>query len=265
MSRSTSIGADYSSTIDAAATRFGDHEGMSSSRILEWLVQFDDADLPLAARVLDSIKYVNATNIRALTTRLVELVVTEVGTEADVLFVPIGGTPGSGSEIIARALRRITEPIEPRVITMMDLQGGGISPDAIVFVDDFCGTGDSLVEWWATVEPVVRPIGATVVFGALVMLSEAVDRIESLGLTLAVEELGEEADVFHARGSSFSDDEQSTLLNYCQKTSCSPWFLRGYGDSGLLLAFKHGCPDNSLPILWYGDEGWSELFQRRAI
>ena len=25
----------------------------------------------------------------------------------------------------------------------------------------------------------------------------------------------------------------------------------GYGSCGLMISFQHGCPNNSIPILWY--------------
>ncbi len=37
----------------------------------------------------------------------------------------------------------------------------------------------------------------------------------------------------------------------------------GYGDLGLALAFSHGVPDSTLPILWWEENGWIPLVPRR--
>lgn len=36
----------------------------------------------------------------------------------------------------------------------------------------------------------------------------------------------------------------------------------GFGGAGLTLVFQSNCPNNSLPILWNGDNGWYPLFPR---
>jgi hypothetical protein len=63
----------------------------------------------------------------------------------------------------------------------------------------------------------------------------------------------------------FSADQKARLLDYCVATGCSEKFVKGYGDAGLLVAFKHGCSNNSLPVLWVTSDDWQGLFRRRAI
>lgn len=266
MSRAAAVGAEHSGVVEGAAQRFGDHESMSESRVLKWMLQFEDEDLALAAKVLEHLRYFNANNIRNMTRQMVEMVVGETGaTRGRSLFVPMTARPGGGSETVARALREVSQPFKPRLSTMVDLLDPPRSVETVVFVDDFSGTGNTLVDWWENVETLVRPLAATVVFAALVMTSDAADRARELGVTVAVEEMGAEANALHEGQAVFTASERATILNYCRKTGCSPSFMRGYGDSGLLVAFRHGCPNNSLPVLWYGGEAWAPLFHRRAL
>lgn len=266
MTRTASIWTKYSGTIEEAASRFGDHEGMSPERVCAWMSQFSDAHLPLAKKLLEQMRYLNATNIRTLSKRLVEMVADEVGLKPETtVFVPMSQTPGGGADLVARALRRVEAPFTPRMATMVDLMKPPETLETVVFVDDFSGTGDTLVEWWQTVEPIVRPLGAAVVFSALVMTSDAADRANDLGTAIAVDEVAVEANVFHDDNPQFDAAEKATILSYCKKTGCSNDFLRGYKKSGLILSFKHGCPNNSIPILWYSRKDWYELFQRRAL
>jgi hypothetical protein len=137
--------------------------------------------------------------------------------------------------------------------------------DAIVFLDDFAGTGDTLVSWWENVESIVRPSNAAVFVGVLVLNERARPRIEEFAAVLSVTDLDIEADVFAAESTVFSEERKATLLNYCRETGCGPRYEQGYGNCGLLVVLKHGCPNDSLPILWYGGTAWRTLFSRRAI
>src|SRR5947209_11950041 len=149
MSRLTAIEAQYSEEIAEAADRFGDHEDLSPGRILKWMGQFADDHLQLASKVLIKIKYYGSSNIRAMTRELALIVLQNLkGTDRkQIFFVPVG-QPGSSSTIIARVLRELSRTGVTRgikVAWMTDLEKLG--PDevsAIVFVDDFSGTGDKL-------------------------------------------------------------------------------------------------------------------------
>lgn len=270
MSRPASIWTEYSDTIESAAERFGDHEGMTPERVLQWLLQFEDADLPIAVKVLEEIRYLNTPNIRASSRNIVEIVDAEVEADSQrILFVPIS-TPGSGAELVARAIRDVENPFRPRMASMVDLARTDLGnedalPAAIVFLDDFSGTADTFIEWWEVNESIIRPLGADVIFAALLMTSAAMERIRDLGTPIAIEELGPEANVFRNGHPRFTESDQETILSYCSQTGCSDKFLRGYGESGLLLAFKHGSPNNSIPLLWYSKKEWKELFRRSGL
>jgi hypothetical protein len=137
--------------------------------------------------------------------------------------------------------------------------------DAVVFLDDFSGTGDTLADWWLNVESIVLPLGVDVLVGTLAMTTRAEDRIREFAYPVTTELLGPEADVLSAHNGSFDDEEKNQILSYCERTGCPPEYLRGYGGAGLLMSFKHGCPNNSLPILWCETDDWQNLFSRRAI
>ena len=37
----------------------------------------------------------------------------------------------------------------------------------------------------------------------------------------------------------------------------------GFGDCQALVVFDATCPNDTLPVLWYGDSGWKPLFARQ--
>lgn len=266
MPRLDRIDAAYAEELDEAAHRFGDHEDMSRGHVLRWLSQFTDDHLEVGAAVLQRISYYNASQIRIMARQLVTVVhdqFNDIDRQA-IVFVPVGD-PGSSSGIIARAIRDMRP--RPRLMLMADIEDlppGDIR--VIVFVDDFSGTGNQLREWWTNVEMLIRPKEATIAVALLVMNTRARVRIEEFAEhALAVVELSDNSNVLHQNSQAFTAAEKTTLLHYCSQTHCAAQFMRGYGDCGLLIAFRHGCPNNSLPILWYNARPWRALFHRSAL
>lgn len=267
MRRTTRIQLEFSDAIERAVDDFGDHEGMTEARLLRWLDQFADEDLGLAIEVVKAVRYFDTANIRSMTKKLYRMITAELADRGftSAVFVAAGGS-GSGSATVVRALRELVRGTPYRIATMLEVASivpGGV--DAIVFVDDFSGTGDTLVEWWANVEPIVRPNNAAVFVGLLVLNERARPRLEEFADVLSVTELGPEANVLGNDSNVFSKEQQERLLKYCRSTGCSRRYERGYGACGLLVALKHGCPNDSLPILWHDGDVWRPLFNRRAI
>ena len=176
MKRATRILTDHQDDVVDALDRFGDHEDMSEARIVKWLEQFRDPDIPLATQVVRAIRYLNAANLRAMTKQLFQIAIDELNDRGyeQAVFVPVGDA-GSGSSTVARVLRERLKGTRHRMLSMVDLIKVG--PGSIGATD----------------------------------------------------------------------------------------FERGFGNCGLLLAFKHGCPNNSLPVLWYSRNNWRPFFNRRAI
>lgn len=268
MSRVTRIDAAYGDHVRVAAERFGDHEDMSPGHVLRWLSQFDDEHIPLALRLLERIRYYNTLNIRTLCKHLVGMVGAELpGTQyPSMAIVPVGG-PGSGAMVVARIIREVVDGNRCRLVDMLKLaQASPGQYSALVFVDDFSGTGDTLQKWWKMVDPIVRPLDAEVFLGILVLNYRAREKVESIASrVLCVDELDQAADVFDGACPHFSEQERLLLLKYAKKTGCKPKHERGYGHCGLILSFKHGCPNNSIPTLWHGSDVWKALFLRRGV
>jgi hypothetical protein len=268
MHRPTRIQVDYNDDINEVVQRWGDHENMSAARVIRWLEQFDDDCLNLALQVVRNVTYYGAANIRSMTRQLFQITVEELRLRnlERVAFIPVGEA-GSGSAPVARVLRELTRGTNYRVLSMLELsrkEPGSF--DALVFVDDFSGTGHTLIDWWENVEPLVRPMNASVFVSLLVLNGKAREEIESFTEgVFSVTEFDEDSNIFSEASRIFSEQEKAQILEHCKRTGCSPRFERGFGECGLLIAFKHGCPNNSIPVLWYESQSWRSLFNRRAI
>jgi hypothetical protein len=268
MGRRARIRRAHAASIDRAAHRFRDHEGVSPAHVLDWLSRFDDADIDLAIKVIEGIKYYSAPDIR----RMVGILVSQIHRHLRktrrnrIYYVPVGHQ-GGGASIIARALIQAPGVTREQVKHMLEVERMPKADiGAIVFVDDFSGSGDTLTDWWTNVEMMIRPRGVPIIVGLLVLNYMARPKIEKFASSLLpVEELQEESNVLSAQSAYFQQPEKDTILEYCRETGCGPEFERGYAACGLLVAFRHLCPNNSLPILWYNSKHWGRLFNRRAI
>jgi hypothetical protein len=268
MTRLTKISTEYHAEIGEAASRFGDHEDVSEGRIANWMKQFDDGDLNLASRVLKKIRYYAASNIRSMTRELCQMILEDHSeTPASRVAFVAAGDPGSSSEIIHRVLRDVPATRKCRKMRMTDLvnlKEGDVS--VLVLLDDFSGTGKQMSDWWANIETLVRPLNALVIVAVLALNKEAEDAIlEFADECFHVDYFNDDANVFSGHNRDFSDGDRKMIEEYCNRTNCKPAFRKGFGECGLLVAFKHGCPNNSLPILWWNQDGWVPLFKRSAI
>lgn len=266
--RRTRIQIEHDEAINEFVRQWADHENMNEPRVVRWLEQFSDAQLPLALQLMRHVHYYGAANIRAMTRELFRIAVDDLTARGltRIAFIPVGGA-GSGSATVARALRDLVKRTPHRVLSMFDLTTAPRNPiEALVFVDDFSGTGKTLTDWWVTVEPVVRPMGASIFVGVLVLNGRARPSIESFAEgVFYVSELDEDRNIFSTANRQFSRREKRQIQELCRSTGCKSEYEMGYGQCGLTVAFRHGCPNNSIPILWYDGPRWRSLFNRRSI
>ncbi len=268
MARLAKINREHSVPVRQAAHKFRDHEDMSRRKIARWVAQFEDADVRLAIKVLEKIRYYSGGDIRRMLRDLVRSVYEGLTgiPRNKIFFVPVGDI-FQGAAILARGLRDTEGVRREQIKMMLELQKlPNEDIGAIVFVEDFSGSGNTLMTWWTNVESFILPKMAPVVIALLVLNAQARPRVEEIAnKVVIVDELNENQNVLSPASNLFEADEKETLLAYCGKTGCTETYLRGFESCGLLVAFKHLCPNDSLPLLWHDSRGWRSLFKRRGI
>jgi hypothetical protein len=257
-----------SQELRSLAARFKDHEGISPGSLQNWVQQWQKSDNELARKVLREIRFYSSNDIRTMLRQLVDGVYQQaIGvSHRQIVFVP-AGRPYSGAAVLGRALRDVPGVHKSQVRSLPELLEAQEDEVKIaVFVDDFSGTGTTFETWWYTVEPLVLPKVPTIIFGLLVLNHAARPKLEQFtARVMKVQELTAADNVLSEECAAFEAGEKALLLEYCMQTNCSEEYRKGFGDCGLLVAFKHFCPNNSLPILWYGRGHWINIFKRTAI
>lgn len=263
------IETKFDKEIEAFTQDCGDHDHVKRGRLIRWLSQFGEDKIPLAIKVLKNIRYFSASNLMSMSQELVNMVITMFPhvKGSGIFYVPVGG-PGTGAQMIARHLKSNADVANDNIVDLLTLyrESKKRKIDLIVFLEDFSGTGHTIEEWWSTNAPIILPIGSIVLFGILVLNHLARSLLEEELTMIAIQHFDKQDNVLSTDCTYFDDSEKENLLLSCGKTGCSPSYLKGFGDCGLLVAFQHGCPNNSLPILWHEKSGvWEALFRRRLV
>lgn len=261
---------EYTIAIDKAFLNFRDHEAMTKQVITQWINQFPREVHPTAVKVLSNVDYFSAEHLRQMTNQLVGSIFSQYKNihKNSVFFFPIGGI-GSGAQIIARFIKEAKGVVPTNVVQLSDIEKIPATEIKVaVFFDDFSGTGQTIKNWWDNVEQLILPKTENIVLGLLVINCQSLDRLGKEIPTTKIlysKRLRAGKNIFNRDCLRFTKQEKAIIVAACKKTGCDPDYVYGYGKSGLLIAFKHGCPNNSLPILWYSNRRWRRLFRRRTI
>lgn len=136
--------------------------------------------------------------------------------------------------------------------------------DTLVLIDDFVGTGDSVCSAWdKSFAELVFDIGKVYLVVVAAIEAGRVRIEDETSMTcVAGQELTHADNFFAAQCGAFTNDEKVAVLSYCQKASRKE--PKGYKDCGLVLAFQHRCPNNTLPIFHIDNNRWAGLFPRHG-
>ena len=150
---------------------------------------------------------------------------------------------------------------------------------AVVFIDDFIGTGGSCIEGLRVFQAKLDAVGMgfdklVVGVATLVGFKAGVDAVRANDYmdchVVSTDELGPEAQAFAAQGGVFEEEEdRNAALRLCEGIGkvLEPKQPLGFGDCQALVCFSHKCPNNTLPIFYkrgvmYEGREWIPLFPR---
>jgi hypothetical protein len=148
---------------------------------------------------------------------------------------------------------------------------------AVIVLEDFIGTGGTarsslreLYAQWTAEQP--WPEEVDVFLLAICGFERGINRVAQAASELAwsleihvADPFGEEGRCFGPDSNLFdseADRERAKALCVEVGGRLSPKHPLGYGESEAAVCFEYRCPNNSLPVLWKGDEHWTPLFAR---
>ncbi|MGN6094279.1 MAG: phosphoribosyltransferase-like protein, partial [Luteibacter jiangsuensis] len=200
-------------------------------------------------------------------------------------FTPVEGekpNPTDSGFFLCRRARQILKVPEDRIVNRDAALEKAYQGAAIVFLDDFVGSGDQFISTWERVTNgrsfkfAQKATSFIPIYVSMVCLEKGISRIhqEAPMVALSTAHILEERSTLNGV-MSISADVQARLEDFLRKYSPrlkpnEPYIannpsykVKGYKNGGLMLAFEHSVPDATLPIFWSsGDVNWVPLLER---
>jgi DisA checkpoint controller-like protein len=180
-------------------------------------------------------------------------------------FVPVGYVAKSGS-IIAYYFRTQNNLPQDRFIAPSDLASLAQRQDeVVVFLDDYTGSGNQACQVWNTVVQSMAGLSELrLAYAVLVGYQAGLEKINtSTGFTpIALRVLTEKDLPFGNHSKLFENQEERDRAKAVMKRygeRLYPNHPLGYSESQGLVGFFYSTPNNSLPIFWSSESGWSPL------
>lgn len=256
-----------------------------------WLAQFDSvADKTLAATLLDKLILVSQSEFEDALRQSVDALQQKLGEDIAVLPVcdpvglqnqtalPFSGGQDYGSEDRVKHVLKHIERSNPHVRTSVDLGWANRSPSSrchapkikhIVLVDDVCGSGNRIVEYWKKAVPkrIKRLLSAkthclwVVCYAATEQGKQSVFKaMPNFPPANFIQTI--EIGTYQA---VFTEVELALCKKYADKLEWTREPL-GYKNRPIPMVFAHGCPNNVPAILINKKKNkWQPLFENRAI
>lgn len=259
-------------------------------RVRAWLSQFQSpADQRLMFRLISKLTFYSGSGIRAMLYEAHHRIARDLTagvardrygrgrmSRSDIVLSHVDGVGKSGAHyarLYASENGVYVDNILPRERLVEELRTR-TKVEAVVFVDDFIGTGDSSSENLSHLAETLERSDTSPLRWFFVALCGTDRGIANLALTAhrcelpleilvcdqdaVVEGALTSADVFPDE----ADRAAAREIAYEKGAALVPRDPLGYGDMESLVVFDSSIPNNCLPILWHSGGDWIPLFRR---
>ena len=261
---------------------------ITEDRVRDWLEQFGaPTKQRLMFTILQNLTFYSNSEIRAKMKEIESIVRRDLTRRlepgqrkrADILVSYLDAPAKSGAHL-ARLFADVAGIYVDNVIEKGKISAELASRDdiqAIVFIDDFVGTGNSAIEYIKEIFHDLESAGIEtfpkLVFASVVAYVDGWAKLQNNIASLKMPIELHTCEILDKRHQCFSDDS-AIFMNQLEREQAQEIATEigfklekrnplGYGNLQLALVFEHGCPNNSLPILW--DESSSNEFKWRPL
>lgn len=265
-------------------------QAINEDKIRAWLEQFGRIqDQRLMFNLLCGLRFYTHQYVRAKMQEIYDIVkrglirTVEKGKikRSDILVSYLGGPAKSGSHF-AKIFAD-----EAKIYVDNVVEKNGIVPavennneiKAIVFIDDFVGTGNSASEYLIALDQeiidTINKNELAVFFITIVAFEEGWKKLEKIADKLkfninlhCCELLDASSKCFNERSILFPDSksrENASKIARHWGAQLEKKCPLGFGDLEMAIVFERSCPNNTLPILWSESSSinWRPLFKRK--
>lgn len=230
-----------------------------------WLSQFPLSDQPLAKELALNFRYYSLRRMNAALRRLYTQVLEAAQVPEDRLkFIPVGYVAKSGS-VIAYYFRKQNQLTEDRFLSSNHVALLEHDETLVpVLIDDFIGSGHQSLQVVNELRAAAPAFNGKVLIAAMVGLEAGIDFLsKDPKIVPIVADIVKSSDLPFADPSTIFPESNNRLaaLNVMTKHGqrLYPQHPLGYSRSEGLIGFFYSTPNNTLPVFWSSEGGWSPL------
>lgn len=263
--------------------------------IERWLSNFDPADVEMALRLLEGFVYICEPHTNALMKAAIQRFLDESSRLADPQFsaktlssniaiVTVEGEKPRATDsgnLFARKARDILTVPDRQILRPQEAIEARSKFDTFIFVDDFVGSGNQMVETWrrrrwkrltfTSFEKLSRAEDKIFAYCPAVTTLKGLDHLKRKAPNLKIfpaYTLSLEDGLLHPECPLWEGLSNSQVLHFLKTYSARAGYTaedegvedwRGFHRLGIGLAFAHGIPDATLPIFYSRRRNWKPL------
>ncbi|AOC93232.1 hypothetical protein BB050_00076 [Flavobacterium anhuiense] len=279
---------DYQEIINVISDRFSN--SLSQLDIITWLENFDKTDWKKALTVLNNFEYYSTKDIiKEYENGLQNIINNSSG---KIFLIPVGNIRKKGNERIVYYFGKSGSAMvyylkktpsftrNSNRLTLLEESKFSELPEnaTIVLVDDFSGTGGTILEYYNKIKTEL-PEKHTIIVLTVAFMEKAEETLKKSNIHLIG---NKKIPAFSERGSVFGYyPKMKAIRDFCFRYGNDLYSLEdynnknkqhplGYQNTQALIGFEHSIPNNTLSIIWAdcknknNDTYWSPLFPRRG-
>lgn len=240
---------------------------ITDEAILDWLNQFSPDERPFIEKLLSNFKYYSSQKVNSLIKVLhLKIQNTLKIPIENIWFVPVGYVAKSGTAVAYFYKIQNNIP-QNRFIIAKELDFLQLTKEsAVVFLDDFVGSGHQATDVWHEIFGQVSPadLPCPIIFGALVGFEKGIRFLEaSTKFKVIVADVISESDCpFSTQSNIFNDNDEKMKAKAIVKKygeTLYPQNPLGYSATQAILGFFYSTPNNTFPIFWSTENNWQPL------
>ena len=265
---------------DIVSVRF--YNQITPYDVIRWLFNFDDEDVELAVQLLEHVVFLRDDDVKG---RLYEQVM-KLPKDRTKHIVPLG-KPGKSGAAISYWIHGLMKRKDLQSMNFHSSVEAFISyrnsvawetlNDAVVYVDDFIGSGGSVVTALSLDEKIVRPevlsdacSGRLYVVAAIVMDNGYSKITQDISGAIILGDMHCKGFDPHKKvfGSYFKTKAVREMCYKYGEQLYKGWPL-GFENTQSLVLMQHSSPNNTVPVLWsdkqYQGRNWIPLVPRNNL
>jgi hypothetical protein len=235
-------------------------------RVRAWIKQFDRTHWNLALKLLHNVDYYSQPRVIREFAVIHSQLLATLGDNLNNTYFCSLTPPGKSGDLMLPLYRQASALRHNRYNTMFihvsDLpKFHGQSGLRFVFVDDFVGTGNTVIKNWENLQGFLTNAQELCLL-VLVAYEEGIRKIEQFSNLNIItnRRLSVNEKIFSDSCTLFTREEKEILRHYCG-ISRDHW-PEGYGGCQSIIVFFHRAPNNTISILRCNTPSWKGLFPR---